>query len=630
MYKHTAGIFLVSCSSLTSSHSTKLVANFLNEKPDARIFEEMAAGMPTLDTLSLRFRKKILERELKRKHLDCHQNHMEDPSNVDSTSVEVRFPVTQLVTRSEQTLERACCTDFLKLQSPKIVLHREFQDAIRFSSPWDNDFLHMMLLMDASFRTRTFLHSVVTGKYKRTRRMIQGGFNVNVQDSWGQSALHLAARKDDESMARLLLSRGRANPNIRDEALNTPLHYAVENNNATIVKELLAAGADINLKNNWKQTPKDLASSNSSGSRILGLLKSRLVEGPGQSLANGRLSNGTLPDSPWGGLACRNYQISVSEIFDCSYTDRHWTISVSVQQLLYSDSTLDEILNAVRPEPVRGKTPFCTWIHIPENNMIWVEDLFAKLDIHKSIWRGKAGPTSDSLRNRAIAPHVVKGEINSIFVPYISYESRARQERRSEYVATVNEEFERQRSTRTMMEQHALAGSLETYASPSPIVSSESDTLLNVPEMEAKSIYPEANGHDNKEISTSSHGIETDPHEIDEEEKGLIRTYLHNPASLHMRRTLDQYYYHMLGNTRERDTDQVVSRWAHNVKNMHLHNILMVDQLWLWSTRRAGNFDYVISSFPGRIGVGQSSHPSIDDLWCSVLVPENERRDPIH
>lgn len=99
-------------------------------------------------------------------------------------------------------------------------------------------------------------------------------------------------------------------------------------------------------------------------------------------------------------------------------------------------------------------------------------------------------------------------------------------------------------------------------------------------------------------------------------------------ANVH--RTLDQYYYHMLESTRDRDADQVVSRWALNVKKMQIHNILMVDQLWLWTTREENaKFDYIISSFPGRIGVSQSIHSSIDDLWSSVLVPENGRRDPI-
>jgi hypothetical protein len=40
----------------------------------------------------------------------------------------------------------------------------------------------------------------------------------------------------------------------------------------------------------------------------------------------------------------------------------------------------------------------------------------------------------------------------------------------------------------------------------------------------------------------------------------------------------------MLDNTKERDIDQVVSRSSQRVKSEPRLNILMVDQLWLWST----------------------------------------------
>lgn len=45
------------------------------------------------------------------------------------------------------------------------------------------------------------------------------------------------------------------------------------------------------------------------------------------------------------------------------------------------------------------------------------------------------------------------------------------------------------------------------------------------------------------------------------------------------RRTLDQYFYSHLGNTAERDSDQVVFRYT---KNQTQPKLFMVDQLWLW------------------------------------------------
>ncbi len=80
-------------------------------------------------------------------------------------------------------------------------------------------------------------------------------------------------------------------------------------------------------------------------------------------------------------------------------------------------------------------------------------------------------------------------------------------------------------------------------------------------------------------------------------EEKLLAKYLHAPAPLHPRRTLDQSYYGGLRNTGTRDRDQVVYRGttpeSHDCVGMEaclqckedvrkVPRIIMVDQLWLW------------------------------------------------
>lgn len=170
-------------------------------------------------------------------------------------------------------------------------------------------------------------------------------------------------------MVRLLLRAGKAEPNVRDANSNTPLHYAVKNDNANIVGELLERGADINCENDRKQKPKDLVRKASTRKRIAKMLKSQLIEGPDRADTNMRLGNNALPSSPGGRLACKNYQVTVTELFESQGQDKHWTVSISVQELLYSDLPLEEILQSVRPDSVQDKTPFCIWVHLPENNV---------------------------------------------------------------------------------------------------------------------------------------------------------------------------------------------------------------------------------------------------------------------
>jgi hypothetical protein len=51
----------------------------------------------------------------------------------------------------------------------------------------------------------------------------------------------------------------------------------------------------------------------------------------------------------------------------------------------------------------------------------------------------------------------------------------------------------------------------------------------------------------------------------------LLCAYLYNSPPVHPRRTLDQFYYHMLEDTEQRDIDQVITRYYHNVWKRNHH-----------------------------------------------------------
>ena len=91
---------------------------------------------------------------------------------------------------------------------------------------------------------------------------------------------------------------------------------------------------------------------------------------------------------------------------------------------------------------------------------------------------------------------------------------------------------------------------------------------------------------------------------------------------LHVRRTLDQYYYYTLEQTQERDGDQVVSR-APCQQDRHPESkvLTMVDQLWLWVLAGQGDQpDTVISCFPERTRV-EYPPPSPDRAPGSFKLP---------
>jgi hypothetical protein len=89
----------------------------------------------------------------------------------------------------------------------------------------------------------------------------------------------------------------------------------------------------------------------------------------------------------------------------------------------------------------------------------------------------------------------------------------------------------------------------------------------------------------------------------DEQRDGsLLYSYLwdrHTRHLLHPRRSLDQYYHHAF-DTRDRDGDQVISRFQKR-KGLDpgMHVLTVVDQLWVWVlVGSSGQADTVISCFP--------------------------------
>ena len=72
------------------------------------------------------------------------------------------------------------------------------------------------------------------------------------------------------------------------------------------------------------------------------------------------------------------------------------------------------------------------------------------------------------------------------------------------------------------------------------------------------------------------------PCSIDEK---LLRKYIRHTPPMHVRRTLDQSYHFTLNDTKLRDRDQVVLRYAREISQIDesiVPRVLMVDQCWLW------------------------------------------------
>ena len=93
----------------------------------------------------------------------------------------------------------------------------------------------------------------------------------------GSTPLHLAATNSDVTVVKALLAAG-ANVNAKDMDGNTPLHMAAYTNRVENAKVLLEAGADVNAVSTGGRTPMAMARK-SRADEIAGLISLWILKG---------------------------------------------------------------------------------------------------------------------------------------------------------------------------------------------------------------------------------------------------------------------------------------------------------------------------------------------------------------
>lgn len=83
--------------------------------------------------------------------------------------------------------------------------------------------------------------------------------DINVQDIYGVTPLHLACNRGNRSAVEVLLAKGGINVNIQDKQQDTPLHDACLFGDEWIVEKLLDSGADALITNDENLIPLHIA-----------------------------------------------------------------------------------------------------------------------------------------------------------------------------------------------------------------------------------------------------------------------------------------------------------------------------------------------------------------------------------
>lgn len=134
---------------------------------------------------------------------------------------------------------------------------------------------------------KPFHSFALAGQIKFMDGLLEKGYDIELVDKDGLTALHLAVIGKREAVIAHLLRKG-ANPDARDQDGATPLHYAVQVGAMQTVKLLIKYKVDVNVADNEGWTPLHVAMQ----TRNRYIAKILLVNGAD---INRRTKDGTTP-----------------------------------------------------------------------------------------------------------------------------------------------------------------------------------------------------------------------------------------------------------------------------------------------------------------------------------------------
>ncbi|KAK4175285.1 ankyrin repeat-containing domain protein [Triangularia setosa] len=494
------------------------------------------------------------------------------------------------------------------------------------------------------------------------RILLDAGVDPDSKDNSHRTPLSWAAGQGHNEVVKTLLARRdpkakeggvRVEVNSRDIKLQTPLWHAAMNRHLLVVETLLSSRADP-------------ATTDGEGKNLIQVLADQ-IQKKGQSLDTPAMETPNLKAileklessvSLWRTAAVDPDTAAVDEAFRATLL----YIQDDGEPKLELGMNIRTLLNGDFPRSKQGKKETCTWVHLPANNMRWVEVLMAKrykacgeserwklnVVLKPRFWEQQQHKSqSRSYHARSMRPVCHRFDIgeraDTLTEPQEANAKESKQKREEKTSKSMKLEQTGQQtneSGKSPPKQGESKGERQGLNDGKLGRGAQVENKAEVPQERPKSIFRgfvlfmpylhwELEAQQNKlkkimdekkafrrdEAGKKAHqdrikeqlGKKSDggPEDICGTEK-LYWRYLDEEHPLHIRRTLDQFYYHTLANTDKRDIDQTVTRYYKNrmtdLKKQRLEPVItVVDQLWMWVLPACGEAsETIITAFPQR------------------------------
>lgn len=547
---------------------------------------------------------------------------------------------------------------------------------------WNNEIISLLLRTDCQIDGvdgqdelgRTPLHwACATGNWGLAKLLLTRPdgpkAEIDATELRGKTALHIATAHDRVDIVQLLLQH-EASVNACSDGGWTPLHNACDKGCVEIVQILLREKAHINSQLLNGVTPLHLAAQGGHREVVECLLerpdlKRRVRDTFGSTpflrAAQCKRRDIVLLLAPFNNVESLSEDVrDASAAFDATVVDfgnfhnENRVKRMSVYNLLYGRDSENPRKQAVTTIPADSRATDFRWIHLPANNMAWVEALLTKSFIEEGAhdvdgFKGLEKSFNYQHRGQKIHSHFMRPLCHN--TPRTVF--RRREEEKQEEHSDAGQSSIADNSSILRKQKASYGKSDRSDSHPDEATpgkkakknkTSKTNSNPGTPKTESKSKSPWGPSDKQARSSLVASSLCRD-HQgtIPACNVNVFMPYLHfetaerrermleaiqraqllnlqpralrrtrtrdemlidahlssSTTSLHVRRTLDQFFYPNI-DTQSRDQDQVVYRYQTKGPGREGPEtdpkIFMVDQLWMWIL----GTNLIVTSFPQR------------------------------